>query len=111
MNASSGAGVTGAYLGTPLAMVVTAVQNVINVAGSCVLLFGLWGAPKMGVTGVALASVFSRVVASIAFGVFATFSLAVGQLIITAALAAPAAAQHAGDTARITPVVITATRS
>jgi Na+-driven multidrug efflux pump len=29
------------------------------------LLFGLFGAPKMGVTGVALASVFSRVVASI----------------------------------------------
>ncbi len=49
------------------AMVVTIIQNALNIAGSCVLLFGLFGAPRMGVTGVALASVFSRVVASIIF--------------------------------------------
>ncbi len=48
------------------AMVVTVIQNVLNIAGNCILLFGLLGAPKMGVTGVALSSVFSRVVASIA---------------------------------------------
>jgi putative MATE family efflux protein len=47
------------------AMVVTLIQNILNIAGNCVLLFGLFGAPKMGVTGVALSSVFSRVVASI----------------------------------------------
>jgi len=49
------------------AMVVTVIQNILNIAASCVLLFGLLGAPRMGVTGVALASVFSRVVASIIF--------------------------------------------
>ncbi|MBA4138824.1 MAG: MATE family efflux transporter [Opitutus sp.] len=68
MNTALGASLR-AHGHTRDAMVVTAVQNVINVAGSCVLLFGLWGAPKMGVTGVALASVFSRVVASIALWV------------------------------------------
>jgi putative MATE family efflux protein len=51
------------------AMIVTLLQNVINVIGNCVLLFGLFGAPPMGVTGVALASVFSRVFASIALWV------------------------------------------
>ena len=49
------------------AMIVTVVQNVINIAGNCILLFGLFGAPRMGVTGVALSSVFSRVLASVAF--------------------------------------------
>jgi MATE family, multidrug efflux pump len=46
-------------------MIVTVIQNVLNVGGSCVLLFGWFGAPKMGVPGVALASVASRVVASV----------------------------------------------
>lgn len=68
MNTALGAALR-AHGHTKDAMVVTAVQNVINVAGSCVLLFGLFGAPKMGVTGVALASVFSRVVATIALWV------------------------------------------
>ena len=45
------------------AMVVAIGQNVLNVIGNCILLFGLWGAPKMGVEGVALSTVFSRVVA------------------------------------------------
>lgn len=68
MNTALGASLR-AHGHTRDAMVVTAVQNVINVAGSSVLLFGWFGAPKMGVTGVALASVFSRVVASIALWV------------------------------------------
>ena len=51
------------------AMVVTVIQNVLNIGMSCVLLFGLFGAPRMGVVGVALASVFSRVIASIIFWV------------------------------------------
>jgi putative MATE family efflux protein len=55
-----------AYGHTRDAMVVTLLQNLLNIAGNCVLLFGLFGAPKMGVTGVALASVASRVAASIA---------------------------------------------
>lgn len=46
-------------------MVVAIAQNVLNVAGNCILLFGLLGAPKMGVLGVALSTVFSRVVACV----------------------------------------------
>ncbi|MBA3849550.1 MAG: MATE family efflux transporter [Opitutus sp.] len=65
MNTALGASLR-AHGHTRDAMVVTAGQNIVNVAVSCVLLFGLFGAPKMGVTGVALASVFSRVLASIA---------------------------------------------
>lgn len=49
------------------AMFVTAGQNIVNVITGAILLFGLFGAPKMGVTGVALASVFSRCCACIAF--------------------------------------------
>ncbi len=64
MNVSLGASLR-AHGHTRDAMVVTTLQNLINIGGSCVLLFGLFGAPKMGVTGVALASVFSRVVACI----------------------------------------------
>jgi putative MATE family efflux protein len=44
-------------------MVVVLGQNLLNVAGNSVLLFGLLGAPKMGVEGVALSTVFSRIVA------------------------------------------------
>jgi putative MATE family efflux protein len=68
MNMSIGASLR-AHGHTRDAMVVTLGQNILNVAGSSVLLFGLFGAPKMGVPGVALASVFSRVVASIALWV------------------------------------------
>jgi putative MATE family efflux protein len=49
------------------AMVVTVAQNLLNIGGNCVLLFGLFGCPKMGVVGVAISSVASRVLASIAF--------------------------------------------
>jgi putative MATE family efflux protein len=44
-------------------MVVVLGQNILNVAGNSILLFGLLGAPKMGVEGVALSTVFSRIVA------------------------------------------------
>lgn len=47
-------------------MIVTILQNGLNVLGNCILLFGLFGAPKMGVVGVALSTVFSRFVACIA---------------------------------------------
>ena len=46
-------------------MLVTLGQNLLNFAGNAVLLFGLFGAPKMGVLGVALATVFSRLVACV----------------------------------------------
>ncbi|HEY4300886.1 MAG TPA: MATE family efflux transporter, partial [Candidatus Didemnitutus sp.] len=66
MNTAIGA-VLRAHAYTRDAMIVTVGQNLLNVAGNCITLFGLFGCPKMGVTGVALSSVFSRVVASIAF--------------------------------------------
>jgi putative MATE family efflux protein len=44
-------------------MWVTAAQNVLNALGNCLLLFGLLGAPRLGVTGVAVSGVVSRLVA------------------------------------------------
>ena len=43
------------------AMVVMGGQNVLNVLGNCLLLFGLLGFPRLGITGVALSGVFSRI--------------------------------------------------
>jgi putative MATE family efflux protein len=47
-------------------MLVALGQNIINVIGNCLLLFGFLGCPKLGVVGVAVSSVFSRVVSCIA---------------------------------------------
>ncbi len=44
-------------------MWVTAVQNLLNVVGNCLLLFGLLGLPRLGVMGVAISGVVSRLVA------------------------------------------------
>ncbi len=44
-------------------MLVAIGQNLLNVVGNSILLFGLFGAPQMGVVGVAISTVFSRVVA------------------------------------------------
>lgn len=41
-------------------MLVTGAQNALNAMGNALLLFGLFGLPKLGVTGVALSSVASR---------------------------------------------------
>jgi putative MATE family efflux protein len=43
-------------------MLVTALQNVVNVVCNAFLLFGLFGAPKLGVPGVAISGVISRLV-------------------------------------------------
>ena len=48
------------------AMFVALGQNILNIIGNCLLLFGLFGFPKLGVVGVAISSVFSRVAASVA---------------------------------------------
>lgn len=53
-----------AYGHTADAMWVTLAQNILNAIGNAVLLFGLLGAPKMGIVGVALATAGSRVVAA-----------------------------------------------
>ncbi len=47
------------------AMWVTLVQNVLNAIGNAVLLFGLLGAPRLGIVGVALSTAFSRVIAAV----------------------------------------------
>ena len=44
-------------------MWVTGAQNILNALGNCVLLFGLFGLPKLGVTGVAISGVISRLMA------------------------------------------------
>jgi putative MATE family efflux protein len=41
-------------------MIVTGAQNALNVVGNALFLFGLFGAPKLGVTGVALSAIASR---------------------------------------------------
>ncbi len=53
-----------AYGHTADAMWVTLVQNILNALGNAVLLFGLLGAPKMGIVGVAIATAASRVIAA-----------------------------------------------
>jgi putative MATE family efflux protein len=45
------------------AMYVALGQNVLNIVGNCLLLFGLFGFPRLGVVGVAISSVFSRLAA------------------------------------------------
>jgi putative MATE family efflux protein len=47
-------------------MAVMAGQNLLNAAGNCLLLFGLLGLPRLGVVGVAISGVVSRVAAFIA---------------------------------------------
>jgi putative MATE family efflux protein len=47
-------------------MFITLGQNLLNAAGNAVFLFGLFGAPKLGVAGVAFSTVFSRLVACVA---------------------------------------------
>jgi putative MATE family efflux protein len=55
-----------AHTHTRDAMLVALGQNVLNAIGNCLLLFGLFGFPKLGVVGVAISSVFSRVVSCVA---------------------------------------------
>ncbi|HLP07383.1 MAG TPA: MATE family efflux transporter [Opitutaceae bacterium] len=55
-----------AHTHTRDAMWVTAGQNVVNVIGNCLLLFGLCGFPKLGVVGVGISGIVSRLAASVA---------------------------------------------
>jgi putative MATE family efflux protein len=64
MNVSIAA-VLRAHTHTRDAMFVALGQNIINVIGNCLLLFGLCGFPKLGVIGVAISSVFSRLAACV----------------------------------------------
>jgi putative MATE family efflux protein len=60
------AGVLRAHSHTRDAMLVTVGQNVLNVLGNWITLFGLFGCPKLGVLGVALSGIISRCLACIA---------------------------------------------
>jgi putative MATE family efflux protein len=55
------------------AMLVTLGQNILNVIGNCIMLFGLFGCPKMGVLGVALSGVFSRCASTVALLILLDF--------------------------------------
>lgn len=55
-----------AHTHTRDAMLVALGQNILNVIGNCLLLFGMFGFPKLGVVGVAISSVFSRVASCVA---------------------------------------------
>jgi putative MATE family efflux protein len=62
-----------AHTHTRDAMYVALGQNVLNVIGNCLLLFGLFGFPKMGVVGVAISSVFSRLAACVALWIMLAY--------------------------------------
>jgi putative MATE family efflux protein len=55
-----------AYGNTRDVMFVTVGQNLLNIAGNSLVLFGYFGLPKFGVEGVACSSAFSRIVATTA---------------------------------------------
>ena len=55
-----------AHTHTRDAMFIALGQNVLNIIGNFLLLFGLFGFPKLGVVGVAISSVFSRFAACVA---------------------------------------------
>ncbi|HEX2861327.1 MAG TPA: MATE family efflux transporter, partial [Lacunisphaera sp.] len=65
INTSVGA-ILRAHGNTRDVMFVTVGQNIINVIGVSLVLFGWFGLPKLGVEGVACASVFSRLVSTAA---------------------------------------------
>ncbi len=54
---------------TQISMYVTVGMNIINTVLDIVLVLGLFGAPKMGVMGVAVATTFSRIIGTIVLGI------------------------------------------
>jgi len=51
-------------------MIITVIMNIINICGDAIFIFGLFGAPVLGVKGVAIATTFSRICATIVAFVF-----------------------------------------
>jgi len=47
-------------------MYISVGMNILNIIGNSIFLYGLLGAPKMGVTGVAIATVISQAVGVVA---------------------------------------------
>ena len=54
---------------TQISMYVTVGMNIINTVLDIVFVLGLFGAPKMGVMGVAVATTFSRIIGTIVLGI------------------------------------------
>ena len=54
---------------THISMFVTVGMNIINTVLDIVFVLGLFGAPKMGVVGVAVATTFSRIIGTIVLGI------------------------------------------
>lgn len=50
---------------TRQSMMITVVMNIINIVGDAIFIFGLFGMPVLGVKGVAIATTFSRVLATV----------------------------------------------
>jgi len=51
-------------------MFITVTMNIINIIGDAIFIFGLFGAPVLGVKGVAIATTFSRFIATILAFIF-----------------------------------------
>jgi len=54
------------YGNTRITMYISVGMNILNIIGNSIFLYGLLGAPKMGVTGVAIATVISQAVGVVA---------------------------------------------
>jgi putative MATE family efflux protein len=57
------------------AMLVTLGQNVLNVIGNSITLFGLFGCPPLGVLGVALSGIISRCIACVALWILLDYRI------------------------------------
>ncbi len=69
------AAVLRAHRHTRDAMIIMVGQNVLNVVGNCITLFGLLGCPPLGVLGVALSGIVSRSVACVALWVMLDYRI------------------------------------
>ena len=56
-------------------MIITVIMNLVNIVGDAIFIFGLFGAPVLGAQGVAIATTFSRIGATIVAFVFLTKKL------------------------------------
>ena len=57
------------------AMLVVVGQNILNVCGNCITLFGLLGCPQLGVLGVALSGIVSRCIACVALWILLDYRI------------------------------------
>lgn len=58
------------YSFTKLCMIVTIIANVLNIIGNYVLIYGKFGFDSLGVTGAAISTALSKIIATIILGIF-----------------------------------------